>query len=143
MNRVMTTTISSLTALALMTGIALAADNKQANQRTATNPIAAQLSHSLVVKIVAKAERAEDVAKFLTGALPLAQAESFTPVWFALRADKTTFYVFDAFANDADRTKHLEGKIAAALMANAKELLAQAPEIQPAQVMAAKIIDAK
>ncbi|MEO0322052.1 MAG: antibiotic biosynthesis monooxygenase [Myxococcota bacterium] len=98
------------------------------------------LTHSLVVKIVAKADRAEDVAAFLTGALPLAQAEAFTPVWFALRADATTFYIVDAFAGDADRTRHLEGPIAAALMANAEELLAAPPAIQPASVLASKVV---
>ncbi|MEM9069516.1 MAG: antibiotic biosynthesis monooxygenase [Myxococcota bacterium] len=98
------------------------------------------LSHSLVVKIVAKADRAEEVAAFLTGALPLAEAEDFTPVWFALRVDETTFYVVDAFANEADRGKHLEGEIAKALMANAETLLAEAPAIAPASVLASKVV---
>lgn len=98
------------------------------------------LTHALVVKIVAKEDRAEDVAAFLAGALPLAEAETFTPVWFALRADATTFYVFDAFANEADRTRHLEGSIAAALMANADELLAVPPAIEPANVLASKVV---
>lgn len=96
------------------------------------------LTHSLIVKIVAKADRAEDVAAFLAGALPLAEQESFTPVWFAMRADETTFYVVDAFANEADRQKHLEGKIASALMANAPELLAEAPTISPVDILASK-----
>lgn len=98
-----------------------------------------KLTHSLVVKIVAKQERAEDVAKFLAGALPMAQAETFTPVWFAMRADETTFYIVDAFASAADRQKHLEGDIAAALMANAGALLAEPPAISPVDVMAAKV----
>lgn len=100
------------------------------------------LKSALVVKIVAKAEKAEEVAKFLAGALPLAQAEAFTPVWFAMRADETTFYIVDAFANAADRTKHLEGDIAAALMANAETLLAEAPSIVSADIMAAKVVPA-
>ena len=97
------------------------------------------LTHSLVVKIVAKPERTEEVADFLAGALPLAEQEDFTPVWFALRASEDTFYVGDAFASDADRTKHLEGAIASALMANAETLLAETPSIQPAAVLAAKV----
>ena len=97
------------------------------------------LTHSLIVKIVAKKDRAEDVAQFLTGALPLAEQETFTPVWFAMRADETTFYVVDAFASADDRQKHLEGAIASALMANAEELLAEAPSISPVDVLASKI----
>ncbi len=100
----------------------------------------AHLTHSLVVKIVAKQDRAEDVAKFLAGALPLAEAEAFTPVWFALRTDATTFYIVDAFASAGDRQKHLEGPIAAALMANADELLAEPPTIGSAEVLASKVI---
>ena len=97
------------------------------------------LTHSLIVKIVAKKDRAEDVAQFLTGALPLAEQETFTPLWFAMRADETTFYVVDAFANADDRQKHLEGAIASALMANAEELLAEAPSISAVDVLASKI----
>lgn len=99
----------------------------------------ANLTHSLVVKLVAKPERAEEVAKFLAGALPLAEAEAFTPVWFAMRADTTTFYIVDAFSSDADRQKHLQGEIAKALMANADALLAEPPSISPVDIMASKV----
>jgi quinol monooxygenase YgiN len=97
------------------------------------------LTHSLVVKLVAKPERSEDVAAFLAGALPLAEAEDFTPVWFAMRADQTTFYIVDAFASEQDRAKHIGGPIAAALMANAEELFAQPPSIAPVGILAAKV----
>jgi quinol monooxygenase YgiN len=61
-------------------------------------------------------------------------------VWFALRTDETTFWIVDAFASEADRQAHLNGPIAAALMANADKLLATPPEIMPAEVLAAKVI---
>ncbi|MEM7351644.1 MAG: antibiotic biosynthesis monooxygenase [Acidobacteriota bacterium] len=96
------------------------------------------LTHALVVKIVAKENRAEEVAEFLTGAVTLAEQEAFTPIWFALRADATTFYVVDAFANAEDRQKHLDGDIAAALMANAEALLAEAPGISSVDILASK-----
>ena len=97
------------------------------------------LTTSFVVKLVAKADRTQDVADFLAGALPLARAEEFTPVWFALRASEDTFYIVDAFADADDRQKHLEGPIAAALLAKADELLAEPPSIQPASVLASKV----
>lgn len=97
------------------------------------------LSHALVVKIVAKVERSEDVAEFLAGALPLAQAESFTPLWFALRANATTFYIVDSFTSTDDRQKHLDGQVAATLMAKASELLAEPPIIEHADVLASKL----
>lgn len=55
------------------------------------------LSHSLVVKLVAKPDRAED------------------------------------------RGRHIDGEIAAALMANADELLAEPPAIEEVDILASKI----
>ena len=49
-----------------------------------------------------------------------------------------TFWIVDAFPSDAERQDHLNGPIAAALMANADRLLSSAPQISPADVLAAK-----
>lgn len=94
---------------------------------------------SLWVRLQAKPEKAEEVAQFLAGALPLANQEAQTVVWFALRIDKTTFAIFDAFADDKGRQNHLEGPIAKALMAKASELLAAPPSIEKVDVLAAKL----
>lgn len=93
----------------------------------------------LVARLVAKHDRTEDVAEFLASALPLAEQEEDTIAWFALRTDATTFWIVDAFGHDGGRQAHLDGEIAAALMANAEELLAEEPEILPADVLAAKL----
>jgi quinol monooxygenase YgiN len=97
------------------------------------------LTFALVVKLVAKAETADEVAAFLGGAVELANEEAGTPVWFALRTDETTFWIVDAFASETDRKAHLDGPIAAALLANADRLLASPPQIMPADVLAAKV----
>jgi quinol monooxygenase YgiN len=94
---------------------------------------------ALVVRLVAKAGKEEQVRAFLAGAEPLARTESFTPAWFALRTSKDVFYIVDAFASDAEREKHLTGEIAKALMAKAGELLATAPTIEKAEVLGAKL----
>lgn len=96
------------------------------------------VSRALVVKIDAKPDRAEDVATFLAGAQPLAEAEPGTVSWYAARTSATTFWIFDTFGSEDDRQAHLNGPIAAALMANAEELLASPPEILPADVLASK-----
>lgn len=98
------------------------------------------LTKAIVARIVARAGKEEEVARFLAGALPLAEAESFTPVWFALRASTSVFYIVDAFPDATGRQRHLDGQIAAALMANASTLLAEAPEILPVDVLAAKVV---
>lgn len=45
----------------------------------------------------------------------------------------------DAFPDAAGRQAHLDGPIAAALMENADRLLAEAPQIMAADVLAAKL----
>ena len=94
---------------------------------------------ALVVKLTARPDTRDEVAQFLTGALELADAEAGTTVWFALRTDESTFWIVDAFPGASERQAHLDGPIAAALMANADRLLATAPEILPAEVLAAKV----
>lgn len=94
---------------------------------------------ALLVRLEAKPGKEVAVEKFLAGALPLANQEATTPVWFALRLGPTTFGIFDAFADDAGRQTHLSGPIAAALMANAAELLAKAPQIEQVDLLAVKL----
>jgi quinol monooxygenase YgiN len=96
------------------------------------------VTKGLVVRLTAKAGKEDELHSFLAGALPLANAESGTPIWLALRTDASTFWIVDAFPGDAERQAHLQGEIAAALMARADELLDGAPEINPADVLAAK-----
>jgi quinol monooxygenase YgiN len=94
---------------------------------------------ALYVELKAKQGREEDVAKFLAGARDLVMAEAGTITWFAVRFDKATFAIFDAFDDEAGRNAHLNGAVAAALMANAADLLAVAPEIRQPTVLADKL----
>jgi quinol monooxygenase YgiN len=94
---------------------------------------------ALLVRLVAKAGKEEEVAAFLSSALPLAQAEAATIVWFALRLSKSEFGIFDAFPDEAGRKAHLSGPIAAALMAKAGELLSEPPKIEQVSLLAAKL----
>jgi quinol monooxygenase YgiN len=94
--------------------------------------------YAFVARIEAKSDKAEDVARLLAGALPLAEAELGTVAWYAARTSPTTFWIFDTFATEDARQAHINGEIAAALMANADELLAGPPEILAADVLASK-----
>lgn len=94
---------------------------------------------ALLARLVAKPGKEEEVATFLSSALALAQAEPATIVWFALRISKNEFGIFDAFPDDAGRKAHLNGPIAAALMAKATELLAEPPKIEQVDLLAAKL----
>jgi quinol monooxygenase YgiN len=94
---------------------------------------------ALFVRLEAKAGKENEVAKFLQAGLAMANQETTTPVWFALRLGPTTFGIFDAFADESGRQAHLNGPIAKALMANAPELLSKAPEIAQLEVLGAKL----
>jgi quinol monooxygenase YgiN len=61
----------------------------------------------LLVRLHAKPGKEAEIAKFLEGALPAAQAESRTVVWFALRLGPAEFGVFDAFPDESGRKAHL------------------------------------
>jgi quinol monooxygenase YgiN len=52
---------------------------------------------------------------------------------------QSTFGIFDAFPNDSGRKAHLSGRVAAALMAKASELLAKPPVIENVDVLAVKL----
>jgi quinol monooxygenase YgiN len=99
----------------------------------------AMVQVALLVRLEAKPGKADDVARLLKGALPLANAEPATTVWFALQVGPSTFGIFDAFPDDAGRQAHLAGSIAAALMARAPDLLSQPPTIEAVDVLAAKL----
>ena len=94
---------------------------------------------ALFVRLHAKPGKEAELEKFLAGALPLAQGESWTPVWFALKFGKSEFGIFDAFADEGGRKAHLEGPIAKALMSRAGDLLAQPPKIEQVDLLAAKV----
>jgi quinol monooxygenase YgiN len=94
---------------------------------------------ALVVRLVARTGKEDDLTAFLAGAEPLAKDESFTPAWFALRTEPGVFYIIDAFANDSDRGKHLSGEIAKALAARAPALLAEPPKVEKAEVLGVKL----
>ena len=93
---------------------------------------------ALLARLHAKPGKEAEVAAFLKSALPMAQAEDGTVKWYALQIDDSTFGIFDTFTDDDGRQAHLDGDIAAALMEHADELLAQPPQIEQVDLLAAK-----
>jgi quinol monooxygenase YgiN len=94
---------------------------------------------ALLVRLEAKPGKEAEVESFLKSGLPLAEQEPATLAWFALRLGPSTFGIFDAFPDEAGRQAHLNGRIAAALMAKVSDLLAKAPVIERVDVLAAKL----
>jgi quinol monooxygenase YgiN len=94
---------------------------------------------ALFVRLEAKPGKETEVEQFLRSGLPLVNEEPGTAAWFGLRLGPSTFGIFDAFPDEKGRQAHLSGKVAAALMANAGELLSQPPRIEKVDVLAAKL----
>ena len=94
---------------------------------------------ALLVRLEAKPGKEADVENFLKGGLPIVREEPATTAWFAIRMGPSTFGIFDAFPDEAGRQAHLTGRVAAALMAQASDLLAQPPIIEQVDVLAAKL----
>jgi quinol monooxygenase YgiN len=94
---------------------------------------------ALYVHLEAKPGKENEVQKFLEGGLPLVNEEPATIAWFGMRMGPSTFGIFDAFPDEAGRDAHLNGKVAAALMAKAGDLFATPPKIQKVDILAAKL----
>ena len=99
------------------------------------------VSTALFVRLEAKPGKEEEVESFLKSGLSLVQQEPATIAWFGIRLGPSTFGIFDAFPDEAGRQAHLNGKVAAALMAKAGDLLSQPPSIEKVDVLAAKLGD--
>jgi quinol monooxygenase YgiN len=93
----------------------------------------------LIVRLEARAGKEDAVAEFLRSAVPLVEGEPQTIAWFAVRLGPSSFAIVDVFPDDGGRQAHLAGPVAAALMANADELLSEPPDIQPFDVLAEKL----
>ena len=93
---------------------------------------------ALLARVEAKPGKEAVVAEFLKSALPLAEAEPATVRWYGLKINENTFGIFDTFETEDGRSAHLQGQIAAALMANAAELLTKDPVIEFVDLLAVK-----
>ncbi|KAJ6513026.1 hypothetical protein C8R45DRAFT_962188 [Mycena sanguinolenta] len=101
---------------------------------------AGRLSVGLRVLLTAKPEKVQSLREFLVSALPLVEAELETLAWYAVEfPGSNQFAIIDFFADEAGRTAHLNGKVAAALFANADTLLATAPDVKKVSLIAADI----
>jgi len=94
---------------------------------------------ALLVRLEAKPGKEDEVADFLRGGLAIVEEEPATIAWFALRLGPSTFGIFDAFPDEAGRQAHLSGRVAAALMAKASDLLSQPPVIEKVDLLATKL----
>jgi hypothetical protein len=99
------------------------------------------VSKGLFVKLVARPGKESEVEEFLNDGLALVEEEPLTSTWYALKFSENTFGIFDTFSGEEGRDAHLNGRVAAALMARSAELFLEGPSIEKVEVIAAKTAD--
>lgn len=83
---------------------------------------------ALPARAKAKSRKEKEALTFLKSIPPLAEGEARTARWYALQLGPSAFFgIFDTSVSKARRKAHLDGPIAAALMANSATLLAKDP----------------
>jgi quinol monooxygenase YgiN len=92
----------------------------------------------LLVRMLAKPTKANDVAQFLEDALEMVRNEPATTAWFGVRFSVLEFGIFDAFPDEAGRHAHLTGRVAQALKEN-EHLFEETPSFETADVLAAQL----
>lgn len=84
------------------------------------------MKEATYIPFEARSGESNNLANFLAeGAKLVTQTEPNTLHWYALKKTNGSFGIFDFFPNEAGRAEHFEGKVAAALNANADTLVAQ------------------
>jgi len=91
----------------------------------------------LLATLKAKEGREMEVLNFIKEAVNLARREEKTITWYSFRIDNSTFGIFDTFENESGRDAHLNGKIAAALLSKASDLLTEPPIIKKIEILSA------
>ena len=89
-------------------------------------------------QLEAKPGKENELEQFLKSAQPLAEREAGTVSWYAIKMGQGRYGIFDTFADEAGRNAHLNGEIAKALFAKAKDLLAKPPDIAKPEILAVK-----
>jgi quinol monooxygenase YgiN len=94
---------------------------------------------AILALLEAKAGKENEVEEFLKSAQPLAEQETGTTSWYAVKLGPAKFGIFDTFKDEAGRNAHLTGEIAKALFAKAEELFATPPQVEKLDILAAKV----
>lgn len=93
---------------------------------------------ALYVPLKPKPGKENELKEFLKQGAQLAAQEPGTVTWYAIEEDEGRYAIFDTFEDEAGRDAHLNGPIAAALMAKAEELLDGPVQIHKLGILATK-----
>jgi quinol monooxygenase YgiN len=104
-----------------------------------SEPPSADVTKGLLLTFAPKSGHEDDVAEFLRGAQAIVEGEEGTLAWFAIRLEDGRFGIFDVFPDNRARLAHLTGRVPRELAKNALSLLGSLPDMDKADVLAAKL----
>jgi quinol monooxygenase YgiN len=90
------------------------------------------------VMLKAKPGKEADIEAFLKQGATMSKDEPQTVTWYGVKMAPGMYGVFDTFDDEAGRDAHLNGRIAAVLMANASELFSNELQIEKMEILARK-----
>ena len=102
-------------------------------------PAGTELTKGILMTLEAKAGQDEAMAGFLRSAEPIVADEPETVAWFAIRLDGGSYAVFDVFADNGGRLRHLAGRVPRELLKHGRELLGGFPDLDLLNVTASKL----
>ena len=94
---------------------------------------------ALWVQLEAKKGKEAEVETLLREALTIANSETGTISWYALKLGPTSYGIFDTFMTNKEREMHLAGQIAKNLEQKSSELFSKPPTIERIDILASKL----
>jgi quinol monooxygenase YgiN len=94
---------------------------------------------ALWVQLEAKKGRETEIETLLRESLTVANRESGTVSWYALKLGPTSYGIFDTFQTNKEREAHLAGEIAKMLQEKAADLFSKPPTIERMEILASKL----
>ena len=92
----------------------------------------------LFIRVEARPDKVAEVEEKFRSVVEIVRKEGKAVVWFALRLGPTSFAIYDAFVDDADRQAHLDANFPA-LEAAGAELFTEPPTVEYIDVVASLI----
>jgi len=97
------------------------------------------LSVGFLIRVEAKPDRVAEVEAMLKSGVDHVREEGLAVVWFGLRVGPTSFVIFDAFVDEADRQAHWDANGGTLSGAAAAELFSESASVERVEVVAAML----